>query len=130
MPRLSWSNRVGLTLAVPCLVLAFVLAGQAVWDARPLPTCLASGLDPLNPAQRCRRVTMLGGVPVTAGATNSNLKMVEQGTVSGVFRGWGQNRTGTNTSDLDRGHQRAPQGSQKAAGGQSRARAAASRDSG
>ena len=86
----------GLTLAVPCLVLAFVLAGQAVWDARPLPTCLASGLDPLNPAQRCRRVTMLGGVPVTAGATNSNLKMVEQGTVSGVFRGWGQNRTGTN----------------------------------
>jgi hypothetical protein len=84
MPRLSWSNRVGLTLAVPCPVLAFVLAGQAVWDARPLPTCLASGLDPLNPAQRCRRVTMLGGVPVTAGATNSSLKMVEQGTVSGV----------------------------------------------
>jgi hypothetical protein len=48
----------------------------------------------------------------------------------GRSEGGGQNRTGTNTSDLDRGHQRAPQGSQKAAGGQSRARAAASRDSG
>ena len=84
MRRMSWPHRLGLMLAVPCLLLALALAGQAAWEARPLPTCLPSGIDPLNPAQKCRRVTMLGGVAVVGGTASSSLKMVEQGTVSGV----------------------------------------------
>ena len=48
----------------------------------------------------------------------------------GRSEGGGQNRTGTNTSDLDRGRQRPSERTQRAAGEQGRARAAASRDSG
>ncbi|WP_336489695.1 transcriptional regulator [Methylobacterium nigriterrae] len=41
-----------------------------------------------------------------------------------------QNRKGTNTNDLDKGRQRPAEPAQRATGGQGRARAAASRDSG
>lgn len=75
--RLAWF------VAVPCLLLALILAGQATWDARPLPACLASGLDPLNPVQKCRRLVQLRDSHA-AGTTNRNLTLIEQGTVSGV----------------------------------------------
>jgi len=80
----SWVRRLGLALTIPCVLLALALAGHAVWEARPLPACLPGGLDPLHPAQKCRRVTMVGGVPVNAAAEGSSLKMVEQGSVSGM----------------------------------------------
>lgn len=76
--RLAWF------LAAPCLLLALVLAGQATWDARPLPACLASGLDPFNPAQKCRRRLVLREDSRAARSPDRNLTMVEQGTVSGV----------------------------------------------
>ena len=84
MRRFSWTQRVGLALTLSCVLLAFALAGHAVWQARPLPACLPGGLDLRNPAQKCRRVTMMGGVPVTAGAEGSSLKLVERGSVSGM----------------------------------------------
>ncbi|MBX9761208.1 MAG: hypothetical protein K2Y29_20695 [Beijerinckiaceae bacterium] len=80
----SWIRRFGLALTVPCVLLAFALAGHAVWEARPLPACLSGGLDPFHPAQKCRRVTMMGGVPVTGTVGGSSLKVVEQGSVSGM----------------------------------------------
>ena len=84
MGRLSGQQRIGLALAAPCLLLALVLAGQAVWEARPLPACLSGGLDPFHPAQKCRRVTMVGGVLVTPEAAGTSLRMVERGSVSGM----------------------------------------------
>jgi hypothetical protein len=84
MRRLSWTQRIGLALTLPCALLALVLATQAVWDARPLPACFRSGLDPFHPAQKCRRVTVVGGVPVPTGPEGSPLRMVEQGSVSGM----------------------------------------------
>ena len=84
MLRRSWVRRLGLALTVPCVLLAFSLAGHALWEARPLPACLSGGLDPFHPAQKCRRVTMIGGVPVTAAAEGSSLKLVERGSVSGM----------------------------------------------
>jgi hypothetical protein len=79
-----WIRRLGLALAVPCVLLACALAGHAVWEARPLPACTSGGLDPLHPAQKCRRVSMIGGVPVTGAVGSSSLKLVEQGSVSGM----------------------------------------------
>lgn len=84
MRPLSWSQRSGVALTVPCLLLAFALAAQAIWDARPLPQCLSNGLDPFNPAQKCRRVTMVSGVDVTAGVGSSPLEIIERGSVSGM----------------------------------------------
>lgn len=84
MIQRSWIRRFGLALTAPCVLLAFALAGHAVWEARPLPACLSGGLDPLHPAQKCRRVTMMGGVPVTGAVGSSSLKVVEQGSVSGM----------------------------------------------
>lgn len=82
----SWSHRIGLVLAAPLMLLALVLAGMAVWEARPLPACLASGIDPLNPVHRCRRLTMIRGIPVSPGEAESTpgLRVIEQGTVSGM----------------------------------------------
>ena len=80
------SHRIGLLLAAPVMLFALVLAGMAIWDARPLPACGASGIDPLNPVLRCRRVRMIGGIPVSprdAGSA-SGLRVIEQGTVSGM----------------------------------------------
>ena len=81
-----WSHRIGLLLAAPLMLFALVLAGTAVWEARPLPACGASGIDPRNPVYRCRRVTMIGGVPVSPRETGStpSLKAIEQGSVSGM----------------------------------------------
>lgn len=80
------SHRIGLVLAAPFMLFALVLAGMAVWEARPLPVCLASGIDPFNPVHRCRRVTMIGGIPVSPHETGSapGLRVIEQGTVSGM----------------------------------------------
>ncbi|WP_375410845.1 hypothetical protein [uncultured Methylobacterium sp.] len=84
IPR--WSHRIGLLLAAPFLLFALVLAGTAVWEARPLPACGASGIDPLNPVLRCRRLTMVGGIPVPSreAVSASGLRVIEQGTVSGM----------------------------------------------
>lgn len=84
--RLSrWSHRIGLAAAAPPLVLALWLGGVATWEARPLPPCLAGGLNPLHPAQKCRRAPVPIGrsVPVEAAGFGS-LRLVEQGTVSGI----------------------------------------------
>ena len=80
------SHRIGLLLAAPLMLLALVLAGMAVWEARPLPACSASGIDPRNPLYRCRRVTMVGGVAVLPreAASTPGLRVVEQGSVSGM----------------------------------------------
>lgn len=80
------SHRIGLLLAAPLMLLAFVLAGTAIWEARPLPACGASGIDPHNPVHRCRRVTMVRGVPVSSREAGSTpgLRAVEQGSVSGM----------------------------------------------
>lgn len=84
MLQRSWVRPLSLVLTVPCVLLALALAGHAVWEARPLPACLSGGLDPFHPALRCRRVTMMGGVPVTWGVEGSSLKVVERGSVSGM----------------------------------------------
>ena len=80
------SHRIGLLLAAPLMLFAFVLAGMAVWEARPLPACGASGIDPFNPVLRCRRVTMIRGIPVPPreAESASGLRVIEQGTVSGM----------------------------------------------
>ena len=80
------SHRIGLLLATPLMLLALVLAGMAVWEARPLPACGASGIDPRNPVFRCRRVTMIGGIPVPPqeAGNSSGLRVIEQGSVSGM----------------------------------------------
>jgi hypothetical protein len=76
MPR--WGRYLGLTLAAPCLLLALALAGYAVWEARPLPACLAGGIDPLNPAQKCRMLIVREGEPVLQGAAPSDVTLVEE----------------------------------------------------
>lgn len=80
------SHRIGLLLATPFMLFSLVLAGMAVWEARPLPACGASGIDPHNPAHRCRRVTMIGGMPVSPREAGSTVGMraIEQGSVSGM----------------------------------------------
>ncbi len=82
VPR--WSHYLGLTLAIPCLLIALALASYAVWEARPLPACLAGGLDPLNPAQKCRWLIVRGGEPVLQGAAPNGVTLVEEGTVSAL----------------------------------------------
>ncbi|WP_210168667.1 hypothetical protein [Methylobacterium sp. Leaf108] len=81
-----WSHRIGLMLAGPVMLFAFVLAGMATWEARPLPACGAGGIDMLNPALRCRRMTMIRGMPVSPqeAAGVPGMQMIEQGTVSGM----------------------------------------------
>ena len=84
IPR--WSHRIGLLLAAPVMLLALILAGMAIWEARPLPACGASGIDPHNPVLRCRRVTVIGGVPVSSREAGGipGLRAIEQGSVSGM----------------------------------------------
>lgn len=81
-----WSHRIGLLLAVPFLLVALILAGMAIWEARPLPACGASGIDPLNPVHRCRRVTMIRGIPMLSqeAGNSSGVRVIEQGSVSGM----------------------------------------------
>lgn len=82
VPR--WDHYLGLTLATPCLLLAFILVGHAVWEARPLPACLGSGIDALNPTRKCRWLMVRGGEPVLRGAAPNGVTLVEEGTVSAL----------------------------------------------
>lgn len=76
---------VGLVLACPLLLLALGLGAVATWEARPLPACLPSGLDPLHPLQKCRRAPRPLGPSASSDPTSlPPVRQVEQGSVSGV----------------------------------------------
>lgn len=80
------SHRIGLLMAMPLVMLTLVLAGIAIWEARPLPACFAGGVNPLNPTYRCRHMTIVGGVPVRplTVTESGSVRRVEQGSVSGM----------------------------------------------
>ena len=85
-PIPSLSHRIGLLLASPLMLIALILTGLAIWEARPLPACGACGIDQHNPAFRCRRVRVVGGIHVAPreAGTTSVLTPVGQGSVSGM----------------------------------------------
>ncbi|MFC5556204.1 hypothetical protein ACFPQ7_20335, partial [Methylobacterium iners] len=77
-------HRIGLLMAAPLVLVTLALAGTAIWDARPLPACLAGRIDPVDPVYRCRHLTMIRGVPVqsVSGTGPGLVRTVEQGPVS------------------------------------------------